>query len=142
MALVGLSSNLGGEMAKLTKKQDAFVKEYLLNGFNATQAAITAGYSEHTAKDIGCENLAKPNIKAAIELHQAKANQSFIKSKEDKLQILEEVMKACKFKDDEKGMLNANAVIAAIKEHNLMQGDNAPTQTENKLIIDTGEHEW
>ena len=129
-------------MAKLTKKQDAFVKEYLLNGFNATQAAIAAGYSEHTAKDIGCENLAKPNIKSAIELHQAKADKSFIKSKEDKLQILEEVMKACKLKDDEKGMLNANAVIAAIKEHNLMQGDNAPTQTENKLIIDTGEHEW
>jgi len=122
-------------MIKLTKKQDAFVKEYLLNGFNATQAAIKAGYSEHTAKDIGCENLAKPNIKEAIELHQAKANKSFIKSKEDKLKILEEVMKACKSDDAEKGMLNANAVIAAIKEHNLMQGDNAPTQIDNTHVI-------
>jgi len=129
-------------MAKLTKKQDAFVKEYLLNGFNGTQAAIKAGYSENTAYSIANENLNKPDIKKAIEAHQAKADKSFIKSKEDKLQILEEVMKACKFKDTEKGMLNANAVIAAIKEHNLMQGDNAPTQTENKLIIDTGEHEW
>lgn len=129
-------------MAKLTKKQDAFVKEYLLNGFNATQAAIKAGYSEKTAQQMGTENLLKPVIKKTIEVHQAKANQSFIKSKEDKLKILEEVMKLCKSNDNEKGMLNANAVIAAIKEHNLMQGDNAPTQTENKHIIDTGEHEW
>ena len=129
-------------MAKLTKKQDAFVKEYLLNGGNGNKAAIKAGYSEDTARTIAAENLTKPNIKAAIELHQTKANQSFIKSKEDKLKILEEVMKACKSSDDEKGMLNANAVIAAIKEHNLMQGDNAPTQTENKHIIDSGEHQW
>ena len=127
---------------KLTKKQDAFVKEYLLNGFNATQAAIKAGYSEDTARNIGAENLTKPYIKAAIEKHQKKADESFIKSKQDKLLILEEVMKACKNKDDEKGMLNPNAVIAAIKEHNLMQGDNAPTQTENKHIIDSGENEW
>ena len=53
----------------------------------------------------------------------------------DKLKILEEVMKACKSGDAEKGMLNANAVIAAIKEHNLMQGDNAPTQIDNTHVI-------
>ena len=41
---------------------------------NATQAAIRAGYSPHTAKDIGCENLAKPNIAAAIS--QAMAERS------------------------------------------------------------------
>jgi len=129
-------------MAKLTKKQDAFVKEYLLNGGNGNQAAIKAGYSEDTARIIAAENLTKPNIKAAIELHQSKANKTFIKSKEDKLKILEEVMKACKSSDEEKGMLNANAVIAAIKEHNLMQGDNAPTQIENKHITDSGENVW
>ena len=39
--------------------------EYLID-LNATQAAIRAGYSEATAKDIACENLAKPNIAAAI----------------------------------------------------------------------------
>jgi phage terminase small subunit len=41
------------------------VAEYLID-LNATQAAIRAGYSEATAKDIACENLAKPNIAAAI----------------------------------------------------------------------------
>ena len=49
----------------MTKKQKRFVEEYLID-LNATQAAIRAGYSPHTAKDIGCENLAKPNIAAAI----------------------------------------------------------------------------
>lgn len=49
----------------LSAKQELFVAEYLKD-LNATQAAIRAGYSKKTAKDIACENLAKPNIKAAI----------------------------------------------------------------------------
>ena len=53
-------------MAKLTAKQEMFVQEYLID-LNATQAAIRAGYSPHTAKDIGCENLSKPNIRACID---------------------------------------------------------------------------
>lgn len=54
---------------QLTAKQSAFVAEYLID-LNATQAAIRAGYSKKTAKDIGCENLAKPNIQGAIEVAQ------------------------------------------------------------------------
>lgn len=57
----------------LTKKQQLFVEEYLID-LNATQAAIRAGYSPDTAKDIGCENLAKPNIRARID--QALAERS------------------------------------------------------------------
>ena len=49
----------------LTPRQARFVEEYLVD-LNATQAAIRAGYSEKTARDIGCENLAKPNIADAI----------------------------------------------------------------------------
>ena len=52
-------------MAKLTKKQQLFVDEYLID-LNATQAAIRAGYSVGSARDIGCENLTKPNIQQAI----------------------------------------------------------------------------
>lgn len=51
---------------KLTPKQQRFVDEYLID-LNATQAAIRAGYSEKTAKEIGCENLSKPHIAAEIE---------------------------------------------------------------------------
>lgn len=53
-------------MAKLNAKQQRFVDEYLID-LNATQAAIRAGYSVKTAKEIGCENLTKPNIQEAIE---------------------------------------------------------------------------
>jgi len=52
-------------MAKLNKKQQLFVDEYLID-LNATQAAIRAGYSVNSARDIGCENLTKPNIQEAI----------------------------------------------------------------------------
>lgn len=51
--------------AKLTEKQRRFVDEYLID-LNATQAAIRAGYSVESARDIGCENLTKPNIQQAI----------------------------------------------------------------------------
>lgn len=57
-------------MAKLTAKQKRFVDEYLID-LNATQAAIRAGYSVNSARDIGCENLAKPNIQEAIAKEMA-----------------------------------------------------------------------
>lgn len=50
----------------LTPKQNRFVEEYLID-FNATQAAIRAGYSKDTAYSIGSENLNKPEIKKMIE---------------------------------------------------------------------------
>ena len=49
----------------LTAKQALFVCEYLIDA-NATQAAIRAGYSEHSARAIGSENLAKPAVIAAL----------------------------------------------------------------------------
>jgi len=58
-------------MANLTPKQQRFVDEYLID-LNATQAAIRAGYSEKTAKEIGSENLTKPNIAKAIQEAQSR----------------------------------------------------------------------
>ena len=49
-----------------TNKQRAFIEEYL-KSFNATQAALSAGYSERSARTIGWENLNKPAIAAEIE---------------------------------------------------------------------------
>jgi phage terminase small subunit len=53
-------------MAKLTDKQKAFCVDYILH-WNATKAAINAGYSEKTAHSIGHENLRKPEIAEYIE---------------------------------------------------------------------------
>jgi len=54
----------------LTAKQERFVAEYLKDG-NATRAALAAGYSEHTARSTGAENLTKPDIAAAIARAQS-----------------------------------------------------------------------
>ena len=68
---------------KLTDKQKMFVKEYIVD-FNATQAAIRAGYSKKTAKEIGYELLTKLHIQEAIakELEKreerVELNQDFI----------------------------------------------------------------
>jgi len=50
----------------LTPKQKMFCKEYLID-LNATQACIRAGYSQKTARSVGCENLTKPYIQAEIQ---------------------------------------------------------------------------
>ena len=54
----------------MTQKQKRFIEEYLID-LNATQAAIRAGYSPNSAKEIGCENLTKPNIRACIDKEMA-----------------------------------------------------------------------
>ncbi len=50
----------------MTIKQKKFCDEYIITG-NATQAAITAGYSKNTAYAMGAENLKKPQLAAYID---------------------------------------------------------------------------
>ena len=78
---------------KLTLKQQRFVEEYLVD-FNATQAAIRAGYSEYTAYSIGCENLTKPNIQEFI---QEEMNKRSKKTGITAEKILEELSKIAFF---------------------------------------------
>ena len=59
-----------GEGPGLTAKQARFVEEYLID-LNATQAAIRAGYSQRTARQVGAENLTKPVIASAISAAQS-----------------------------------------------------------------------
>ena len=51
---------------ELTDLQKAFCREYPLD-WNATQAAIRAGYSENGASVRGCELLRNPKIRAEID---------------------------------------------------------------------------
>jgi phage terminase small subunit len=62
-------------MSNLTDKQQAFINEYL-KCFNATKAAIEAGYSEKSARSIGAENLTKPDIADEIAVRIADAKMS------------------------------------------------------------------
>lgn len=50
---------------KLNDRQELFCKEYLID-LNATQAAIRAGYSETSARQIGQENMTKPYIQERL----------------------------------------------------------------------------
>ena len=52
---------------KLTDKQKAFCREYLVD-FNGTQAAIRSNYSKNTATQQAAENLRKPYIQSEIKL--------------------------------------------------------------------------
>ena len=55
---------------KLEPKQESFCAEYMID-LNATQAAIRAGYSKNSARQIGSENLSKPAIADRIAELQA-----------------------------------------------------------------------
>lgn len=60
-------------MARLTDKQQMFVKEYLID-LNATQAAIRAGYSEKAANREGGRLLSNVDIQNAIQEAQKSRN--------------------------------------------------------------------
>lgn len=57
---------VGGRIRRLSKKQKAFVREYMKD-FNATKAAIRATYSKKTAASRGATLLTNPNLQRAIE---------------------------------------------------------------------------
>lgn len=57
-------------MAKLTQKEAAFVREYLID-LNAAQAAIRTGYAPASANVTACKLMKKPNVKEAIDIAMA-----------------------------------------------------------------------
>ena len=59
----------------MTTRQRRFIAEYIANGGNGTQAAITAGYSKRSAHAVAWENLRKPEIAAAVATEGAKSLQ-------------------------------------------------------------------
>jgi phage terminase small subunit len=54
-------------MKKLSRRETRFVKEYFKKKFNASRAALAAGYSPHTVGTTSWEILHKPHIQLAIE---------------------------------------------------------------------------
>ena len=75
--------------ATLTPKQELFVNEYLVD-WNATQAAIRAGYSERTAQEQGSRLLAQQAIKTAVDASRKKVVDKVSVTIEKVLQDLED----------------------------------------------------
>jgi len=80
------------QQKKLTEKQKKFCKEYVLS-LNATQAAIKAGYKEHSAYSIGSENLTKPEIREYIAKLRKTEEENFYYSRSMSFKKLEEAQK-------------------------------------------------
>lgn len=72
-------------------KQQLFISEYLQD-FNATQAAIRAGYSKKTAYSIGNELLKKPDIQQALHAAMSQRNSNLIANLEDRKKFWTRVM--------------------------------------------------
>lgn len=79
-------------MSKLTEKQKRFADYYITLG-NATEASIRAGYSVKTAKEIGCENLTKPNIREYIDKKLKDKDNERIASQNEVLEFLTKAMR-------------------------------------------------
>lgn len=79
-------------MAKMTAKQQRFCDEYLVD-LNATQAAIRAGYSEKTARQIATENLAKPYLREYIDNRMAEKEKELIADQDEVMKYLSAVMR-------------------------------------------------
>lgn len=77
---------------KMTAKQKRFCDEYLID-LNATQAAIRAGYSKKSAKQVANENLTKPYLKKYIEERMKEKEDSLIAKQDEVLKYLTSVMR-------------------------------------------------
>ena len=77
---------------KLTPKQQRFCDEYLID-MNATQAAIRAGYSEKTARQIATENLSKPSIREYIDKRMKEKEAELVADQDEVMRYLTAVMR-------------------------------------------------
>lgn len=112
-------------MAKLTAKQQRFCDEYLID-LNATQAAIRAGYSEKTARQIGTENLSKPAIREYIDERMAEKEDALIAKQDEVMKYLTSVMRR---------ELSEHVVVTTSKERSYYKEDEHGTmrkQTEKE----------
>ena len=92
----------------LTPKQMAFCRAYIVSN-NATQAAIEAGYSEKTAKDIGCQNLKRDRVQDAMAVFRADVAERNRITEDDLLVELEEARQAAL----KAGVAQSSAAVAA-----------------------------
>lgn len=77
---------------KLTPKQQAFADYYIELG-NATQAAIKAGYSERSARQIGEQNLSKLDVKNYIDERLEQLASERVASQQEVMETLTAILR-------------------------------------------------
>jgi len=101
-------------MKKLTDKQKRFCEEYLID-FNATQAALRAGYSKKSAANWGSSLLKEPQVARYIDSRMAKKDTKLVASQDEVLEYLTSVLRG-ESKASEIVIEGAGAGITAARE--------------------------
>lgn len=125
-------------LPKLTPKQEAFVREYLVD-LNATQAAIRAGYKGNkNVAQTGAENLRKPQIQKAIqEAKEARERATMY----DAAWVLSEIAKLAK--DEEITPRDRLKALELLGKHHGLWERREDTESQGvKVCIDTETEVW
>ena len=107
----------------LTLMQRLFCEHYLSNGYNGTQAALSAGYSKNCPDVQAVENLAKPSIKKYIGNRMKEVLEKAGAGIEWRVDMLKKTAEASFNGEAHKeGVVNPAGVINAVAELNKMEG--------------------
>ncbi len=120
------------DIRPLTAKQQAFVVNFTdfanpRTYCNATQSAITAQYkgSNGVLRAIGCENLTKPNVEAAIKAIQAKRQAKVEYNQQIATEQLDNLIDRCKTAKDrtvEAACIREKNTIYALRTEKVLTG--------------------
>lgn len=80
-------------MDGLTQKQETFCLKYFEIG-NASEAALFAGYSKKSIRNIASTNLTKPNIQERLQQLRSKAEDATVAAVLERKQVLTEIIRA------------------------------------------------
>ncbi len=130
------------EKTALTDRQARFIDEYLANGGNGAQAAISAGYSAKAARVTASRMLTNANVVSKISEAQAEIKDRLGVTAEWKRARLRQIIDACTQTVDVStgvvSMIEPKAAISAIAELNRMDGDLATIKTDTRLTGELG----
>ena len=124
-------------MLKLNEMQQSFVINYIKNGFNATQAALKAGYSDSYARTNSDYLVNTPAIKERITKALNKIDRKIEISFEYRMKKLRRIIDDF-IPDDKKielSPLKVKTALQAMAEINKMYGDYAPDK-QLKVTVD------
>lgn len=127
---------------ELTPQWALFCKHYLINGFNASQAALSAGYSKKTYHQISVQLMAKPAIKAYLRKRMAEVEDKLDITFEKKMKLLwKSALRCYGISDEDLEKLNGgeevkshfkfdpSSLVSVISELNKMQGHHTPPKS-------------
>jgi phage terminase small subunit len=119
---------------RFTPKQIRFCNEYIRD-CNATAAAVRAGYSKKTAKEIGHENLTKPHIATLLERIQSELAVRTETSADWVVRSLRENHEQAKDNGD---LAQSNRALELIGRHLGMFGKRTIEAQSKSIIVVTG----